>query len=174
MRIDKDGYYTLYHMVIPTIDWLEDRLTNEEYDMGVYEGIYVTDCANIYKVVDQQLLPCSYEELMTTPSENTTISRCVRDLFYYHDLYYCYINLCNQVFNKYILSCPEKSSDNNIYRYNSADYGHAAVIERLKDIAGELELEQEKPDDERDSDREFKLIYKQFIEGLKLSTGSRL
>ena len=52
MRIDKDGYYTLYHMVIPTIDWLEDRLTNEEYDMGVYEGIYVTDCANIYKVVD--------------------------------------------------------------------------------------------------------------------------
>lgn len=62
----------------------------------------------------------------------------------------------------------------NIYRYNSADYGHAAVIERLKDIACELELEQEKPDDERDSDREFKLIYKQFIEGLKLSTGSRL
>lgn len=118
MRIDKDGYYTLYHMVIPTIDWLEDRLTNEEYDMGVYEGIYVTDCVNIYKVVDQQLLPCSYEELMTTPTENTTISRCVRDLFYYHDLYYCYINLCNQVFNKYILSCPEKSSDNNIYRYN--------------------------------------------------------
>ena len=62
----------------------------------------------------------------------------------------------------------------NIYTYNGADYGHAAVIERLKDIAGELELEQEKPDDERDSDREFKLIYKQFIEGLKLSTGSRL
>ena len=62
----------------------------------------------------------------------------------------------------------------NIYRYNGADYGHAAVIERLKDIASELELEQEKPDDERDSDREFKLIYKQFIEGLKLSTGSIL
>ena len=62
----------------------------------------------------------------------------------------------------------------NIYRYNSYDYGRAAVIERLKDIAGELELEQEKPDDERDDNREFKLIYKQFIEGLKLSTGSIL
>jgi len=62
----------------------------------------------------------------------------------------------------------------NIYRYNSYDYGHAAVIEKLKDIAGELEIEQEKPDDERDGDREFKLIYKQFIEGLKLSTGSIL
>jgi hypothetical protein len=62
----------------------------------------------------------------------------------------------------------------NIYRYNSYDYGRASVIERLKDIAGELELEQEKPDDERDDNREFKLIYKQFIEGLKLSTGSIL
>ena len=62
----------------------------------------------------------------------------------------------------------------DIYRYNSDDYGHAAVIERLKDIAGELELEQEKPEDERDANREFKLIYKQFIEGLKLSTGSIL
>lgn len=64
----------------------------------------------------------------------------------------------------------------NIYRYNSDDYdyGHAAVIERLKDIAGELELEQEKPENERDRRKEFKLIYRQFIEGLKLSTGSIL
>lgn len=63
---------------------------------------------------------------------------------------------------------------NNIYRYNDDNYGRSAVIERLKDIADELELEQEKPNDDRDSNREFKLIYKQFIEGLKLSTGSIL
>lgn len=59
----------------------------------------------------------------------------------------------------------------NIYSYNSDEYSQAAVIEKLKEIAGELELEQEKPDDEHDRNREFKLIYKQFIEGLKLSTG---
>ena len=58
----------------------------------------------------------------------------------------------------------------NIYKYNDDNYGRTAVIERLKDIADELELEQEKPDNERNGDREFKLIYKQFIEGLKLST----
>ena len=63
---------------------------------------------------------------------------------------------------------------NDIYRCNSYDYGRGAVIERLKDIAGELELEYEKPEDERDKEREFKLIYKQFVEGLKLSTGSIL
>lgn len=64
-----------------------------------------------------------------------------------------------------------KMSD--IYRYNNSDdYGHALVIERLKSIASELELEQQKPENERDREKEFKLIYKQFIEGLKLSTGS--
>jgi hypothetical protein len=61
----------------------------------------------------------------------------------------------------------------NIYRCNNDEYAHDAVIEKLKDIAGELELEEEKPEDERDSEKEFKLIYRQFIEGLKLSTGYR-
>ena len=36
----------------------------------------------------------------------------------------------------------------NIYRCNNDEYAHDAVIERLKDIAGELELEEEKPEDE--------------------------
>jgi hypothetical protein len=62
----------------------------------------------------------------------------------------------------------------DIYRYNSDDFSQSEVIEKLKDIAGELELEQEKPDEERDKQREFKLIYKQFLEGLKLSTGRLL
>lgn len=61
----------------------------------------------------------------------------------------------------------------NIYRCNNGEYANDAVIEKLKDIAGELELEEEKPEDERDSEKEFKLIYRQFIEGLKLSTGYR-
>lgn len=59
-----------------------------------------------------------------------------------------------------------------IYRCNgSDDFDRSVVIDKLKDIAGELEIEEEKPDEERDAKREFKLIYKQFIEGLKLSTG---
>ena len=63
----------------------------------------------------------------------------------------------------------------DIYRYiPSDDYGRAAIISKLGDIAEELELEREKPDDERDREKEFKLIYRQFMEGLKLSTGSIL
>ena len=59
-----------------------------------------------------------------------------------------------------------------IYRYNNSDdFDRSVVIDKLQHIAGELELEQEKPDEERSREAEFKLIYKQFIEGLKLSTG---
>lgn len=62
----------------------------------------------------------------------------------------------------------------DIYRYNNDSYDRSKVLNNLNEIAEELELEQEKPDEERDRQREFKLIYKQFIEGLKLSTGSIL
>ena len=62
----------------------------------------------------------------------------------------------------------------DIYRYNNDSYDRSKVVNNLNEIAEELELEQEKPDEERDQQREFKLIYKQFIEGLKLSTGSIL
>ena len=63
----------------------------------------------------------------------------------------------------------------DIYRYiQSDDYNRANIFEKLSDIAGELELEQEKPDEERNPDKEFKLVYKQFVEGLKLSTGSMI
>lgn len=62
----------------------------------------------------------------------------------------------------------------DIYRYNNDSYDRSKVLNNLNEIAEELELEQEKPDEERDQQREFKLIYKQFIEGLKLSTGSIL
>lgn len=61
----------------------------------------------------------------------------------------------------------------DIYRYiQSDDYHRADVIQRMSDIAGELELERAKPDEERNPDKEFKLVYRQFVEGLKLSTGS--
>lgn len=48
------------------------------------------------------------------------------------------------------------------------------VMENLDNLRYEIEEEQSKPDNERDRKKEFKLIYKQFCEGLKLSTGSKL
>ncbi len=61
----------------------------------------------------------------------------------------------------------------DIYRYNN-DFDRSHVINNVNEIAEELETEREKPDNERNEQSELKLIYKQFVEGLKLSTRSVL
>lgn len=57
-----------------------------------------------------------------------------------------------------------------IYEYND-DFNADTVINDINVIASELKKESEKPDDEKNKDRERELIYAQFIRGLRLSTG---
>lgn len=61
----------------------------------------------------------------------------------------------------------------NIYVYQD-DFERNNVIDRVNCIADKLAEEQSKPVDERDFDKERELIYAQFIQGLKLSTGNNL
>lgn len=61
----------------------------------------------------------------------------------------------------------------NIYVYQD-DFERNNVIDRVNCIADKLAEERNKPVDERDFDRERELIYAQFIQGLKLSTGNNL
>lgn len=49
--------------------------------------------------------------------------------------------------------------------------GDRDVFERMEEISKELAIEQGKPDNERDKGKEFNLIYAEFMQGLKLSTG---
>ena len=116
--IPKDGYYTIYHIVLPTIEWLQDRLQDQEFDLSIYSGIYVTDNHRIYKVIDNNLQECSELEVAQINTYNTTISRCEKNIFHFYDLYNCYINLCNDIFNKSILRCPDKNQDLKGARYN--------------------------------------------------------
>lgn len=57
-----------------------------------------------------------------------------------------------------------------IYSYNSDIFDRSSILHRINEIKEELAEEMEKPDEERNGEKEFKLIYKQFMEGLKLST----
>lgn len=58
----------------------------------------------------------------------------------------------------------------NIYKYIGDEFDNARVMDNIAQISNELDEEQSKPNEERDKDKEFKLIYRQFMEGLKLST----
>lgn len=114
--ISKDGYYTVYHIVIPTVEWLENKLQNSEFDLSIYSGIYVTDGQEVFKLQDSNLVPCDTFELAQVNTYNTTISRCQKNFFHFYDLYNCFISLSNDIFNNTIIRCKDKNQDTT--RYN--------------------------------------------------------
>ena len=57
---------------------------------------------------------------------------------------------------------------NDIYLYN--EYSKENVLNKHSILQEELLDEQNKSQEERSKEKEFKIIYKQFINGLKLST----
>ena len=61
----------------------------------------------------------------------------------------------------------------DIYRYKN-EFDKSSVFEKISQLNSKLREEQDKPADEINDEKVFNLIYAQFIEGLKLSTGSLL
>lgn len=56
-----------------------------------------------------------------------------------------------------------------IYQYKEL-FGKTDIINKINEIAEQIETEQSKDDSEYDMEREKELVYAQFIQGLKLST----
>lgn len=61
----------------------------------------------------------------------------------------------------------------DIYNTN-AGFNPNDVLNEMAQIDEEIENERSKDDSEYDREKEFKLLYKQFVTGLKLNTGLRL
>lgn len=110
-RIDRDGYYVIDHIVLPTTDWL---LEAPEECFELYDVIYVTDKEKIYKVVDGDLEECTIREVMERNAQGTTLMRCKIDVFYTGHLQECYINYCKKVFDS-VNECAPTSRDYNTY-----------------------------------------------------------
>ena len=60
---------------------------------------------------------------------------------------------------------------NDIYKYINDEFNRTNVMERVAEISKEIEEENSKDQDEQDNEKRLRLINKQFMEGLKLSTG---
>lgn len=58
--------------------------------------------------------------------------------------------------------------------YKSGGIDASGVLAEMAKIDDELNTEREKNNEEYDREKEFRLLYKQFITGLKLNTGTRL
>jgi hypothetical protein len=110
-RVDKDGYYVIDHIVIPTVEWLIEA---PEECFEHYDTIYVTDREKIYKVVENKLEECTIREVMERNCEGTTLRKTKLDVFYTGHLQECYINYCKKVFDS-VNECAPNSRDYDTY-----------------------------------------------------------
>lgn len=109
----KDGHYVIDHIVLPTIVWLQDNLSNPI--ISDYTNIYVTDGTHIYKYLNEKIEPCTVDELALIENvENTTVSKASQETFSICLIHKCYLNLCKDYFNKLMQKrCYKKDESNN-------------------------------------------------------------
>lgn len=105
-QVKQDGYYNIYHIVIPTKEWyLNTYLNQNEEYQNSYESIYIIDNNKLYKLTNEGFVECSIKEIMERNSVNTTIEKKIIEVFYTGFLQMCYINYCRQLFQKLTKQC---------------------------------------------------------------------
>lgn len=115
VKIDQDGYYTIYHVILPSIDWLNNELSKDKNITSNSDiNIYVTDGSKIYKYNNSKLTEVEPKIVSEINIENTTISRIESDQFIICKLFQCYINLCKSIFNNTNLKCLNKSNTSEL------------------------------------------------------------
>lgn len=113
--LNKDGYYKIYHIILPTMDWYENTYNNYiNSDKQTISQIYIIDDNNIFKYNDEELEPVELEELICRNIDGTTIKKCIIDVFYTGFLQECYINYCKQLFQKLTKNCNHDCIPENI------------------------------------------------------------
>lgn len=58
--------------------------------------------------------------------------------------------------------------------YNIDEFDYSEVLNKIDKLKDDIEEERAKNDDEYSAEKEFNLVYKQFMEGLKLNTGIKI
>lgn len=112
--MQQDGFYTVFHLILPSVEWLKKELEKKDSILDTDMGIYVSDCENIYYYKDGELYIKSSEEIALVNTENTTISRIEFDRFSIYYLYDCFLSICKQIFSKINYKCLDKSNLNDL------------------------------------------------------------
>ncbi len=109
-NVPKDGFITIHHLILPTVDWLNNEISNEKSILNKGITIYVTNGERLYKYNNSQLEEVEALEVIEVNTENTTISRISVDNFIICFLYDCYISLCKNIFSNTNYRCNSKSN----------------------------------------------------------------
>lgn len=111
--VSNDGYYTVTHIIIPTIDWYTNTYSQLS-QQSQFEVIYVIGSDNkFYKYINNNREECTIEELLAVNANSTTIKRVVLHVFYMEFLQQCYLKHCKSLFENVMKPCDPfcKNSD---------------------------------------------------------------
>lgn len=114
-ELDKDGFYTIYRIVIPTLKWISDR-TDDITEILKYDNIYVIDDNTLYKYYykTQKLVPIDTEEIIEINSDSkTNIKKEYINFFSYYFLEQCFLDFTNAINAQYIQCYPKKYTNGN-------------------------------------------------------------
>ena len=91
--LKKDGHYVIDHLIIPSLQCINNLIEKEYEIIPEYDYIYATDGINFYKYINNNYTVCSIDELISINSDSTTISKSSQDTFSICNLHKCYLNL---------------------------------------------------------------------------------
>lgn len=105
--LQRDGYYNVNHIILPTIDWYNNTYLQQDAEyQKAFEGIYIIGVDNkLYKLTKDGFVECTVKEIIERNHEGTTIQKCIIDVFYTGFLQMCYINYCRKLFQKLTKGC---------------------------------------------------------------------
>jgi hypothetical protein len=96
IKIDKDGYYQVCHLIIPT-------------DTNPHKSNYYFKDDVLYKNSGGIESICTESDILLLSEINLgEFVQCVKDVFYTKFLQECYINVCKKLFNTKINKCNLK------------------------------------------------------------------
>lgn len=107
----QDGKITINYIVLPTKKWIDEVYINRR---GLYpNNVYYLDQDSIYKYVKNESIPkeVRLEELIVNDSPFNNISIARQDYVSIQNLYDCYIDLCQQIFqNRGFSKCQDRNT----------------------------------------------------------------
>lgn len=115
-KFSKDGYYTIYHLILPTIEWFKTEYEKEDSILKSDIKHYITDGLNIYLYDGSNLIQQELETIIEINTESTNISISHKDIFSICYLYKCYLDLCRKSLIDYNIKCQEENNSTSYLR----------------------------------------------------------
>lgn len=100
LPLSKDGWYTIYHIILPTDKWYYKEQQNRFNKLNKYKDIYITDGKSIYRRENGELVKLEILDLLREDLNKTTAHIYSKDIFSTCYLEECYISICNKLLSK--------------------------------------------------------------------------